>query len=127
MPVTAYPPNILNAACPSRQVIELLANKWTLLVLAAITRGTNRHNALRREVDGISQKMLAQTLRALERDGLLTRRVFPVVPPRVEYDLTPLGQSLTELIANLGAWAEQHYAEVEQARAYYESALPPAA
>jgi DNA-binding HxlR family transcriptional regulator len=115
-----YPPNILNQYCPSRQVVELLGDKWTLLVLNAIARGINRHNALLCEIDGISQKMLAQTLRALERNGILSRTVYPVVPPMVEYALTSLGESLSEPVTALGRWAELNYAEVEQARARYD-------
>lgn len=117
-------PNILNARCPSRKALELLADKWTLLVMAAITRGVNRHNALLREIGGISRKMLAQTLHELERNGLLVRKVYPVIPPMVEYTLTPLGESLIPVIGALGRWAEQHYGEVEGARARYNEELP---
>lgn len=116
-----YTPNILDAHCPARRVFELLADKWTLLVLAAITRGINRHNALLREVGGVSQKMLAQTLQKMEYNGLVTRTVYPVAPPKVEYTLTPLGQSLISIIETLGAWAETHYAAVEAAQAQSEA------
>lgn len=118
--MNAYPINILNQFCPSRRVLDLLGDKWTLLTLNAIARGINRHNALLREIGGISQKMLSQTLRELERNGIITRYVFPVVPPRVEYELTPLGMSLNEPVTALGKWAEENYAFVEKARQKYE-------
>lgn len=118
--MSAYPIDILNEYCPSRKVLEVLGDKWTLLTLNAIARGINRHNALLREIGGISQKMLAQTLRNLERNGIVTRHVFPVVPPRVEYELTPLGRSLNGPVTALGKWAEENYAQVEEARKKYD-------
>ena len=118
--MNAYPIDILNEYCPSRKVLELLGDKWTLLTLNAIARGINRHNALLREIGGISQKMLSQTLRDLERNGIVTRHVYPVVPPRVEYELTSLGKSLNEPVVALGKWAEQNYEYVEQAREKYD-------
>jgi DNA-binding HxlR family transcriptional regulator len=118
--MTAYPIDILNQYCPSRQVLDLLGDKWTLLTLNAIARGINRHNALLREIGGISQKMLSQTLRELERNGIVTRHVFPVIPPRVEYELTALGKSLNEPVVALGNWAEKNYALVEVARKKYD-------
>ena len=116
----AYPIDILNEYCPSRKVMELIGDKWTLLTLNAIARGINRHNALLREVGGISQKMLSQTLRGLERNGIVTRHVFPVVPPRVEYELTPLGESLNGPVVALGKWAQENYAQVEKASEKYD-------
>lgn len=116
-------PNMLNARCPSRKVLELLADKWTMLVMAAITRGVNRHNALLREIDDISQKMLTQTLRKMERNGLLDRMVYPVIPPKVEYTLTTLGESLIPVISSLGRWTETHFFEVEQAQTKYDATL----
>ena len=118
--MNAYPIDILNEYCPSRKVLELLGDKWTLLTLNAIARGINRHNALLREIGGISQKMLSQTLRGLERNGIVTRHVFPVVPPRVEYELTSLGESLNGPVVALGKWAQDHYALVEKAREKYD-------
>ena len=118
--MNAYPIDILNQYCPSRRVLDLLGDKWTLLTLNAIARGINRHNALQREIGGISQKMLSQTLRELERNGIVTRQVFPVVPPRVEYELTPLGKSLNEPVVALGKWAQENYAHVENAREKYD-------
>jgi DNA-binding HxlR family transcriptional regulator len=113
---SAYPISVLNAYCPSRKVLELLAEKWTILVFAAITRGHQRYNQLQREVGGISPKMLAQTLRGLERNGLISRTVYAVVPPMVEYVLTPLGETLLPVIHAMGEWAEGHYADVQLAR-----------
>ncbi len=118
--MNAYPIDILNQYCPSRRVLELLGDKWTLLTLNAIARGINRHNALQREIGGISQKMLSQTLRELERNGIVTRHVYPVVPPRVEYELTLLGKSLNEPVVALGKWAQDNYALVENAREKYD-------
>ncbi len=102
------PPCVLSAACPSRRVLDLIANKWTVLVIYALARGIRRPGRMLREIEGISQKMLTQTLRALERDGFVARSVFPEVPPRVEYDLTPLGRSLKEPLTAICRWAEAH-------------------
>jgi len=104
-----YPPDFLNPQCPSRQLFGLLASKWSLLVLAAISRGINRNGMLLRELGDISQKMLTQTLRTLEDHQLLSRQVHDVVPPHVEYHLTDLGQSLIPIIQQMGAWVEHHY------------------
>ena len=100
----------------SREVLTLLAEKWTAFVLYALAGGTKRHGQLRREIAGISQKMLTQTLRRLERDGLVARTMYPQVPPRVEYALTPLGQTLGALVCAICDWAAAHYAEIEAAR-----------
>lgn len=98
----------------SRVVLSLLADKWTIPVLHALGRGTKRTGELRRELHGVSQKMLTQTLRALESHAMIAREVFPVVPPRVEYRLTPLGKSLNEPLAELCAWVESHGADLER-------------
>jgi DNA-binding HxlR family transcriptional regulator len=104
----------------SRQVLDLLAEKWTALVLYALAFGVKRHRELKREIKGISQKMLTRTLRNLERDGLVKRTVYHVVPPRVEYALTPLGETLSELLKDICTWAEAHFAEIEAARVEYD-------
>jgi DNA-binding HxlR family transcriptional regulator len=96
----------------SRRALELIADKWTVLIVFALSRGTMRHNQLYREIEDISQKMLTKTLRRLERDGLVRHEVYPVVPPRVEYSLTPLGETLIRILAELCAWAEEHIEEV---------------
>ena len=113
--------DVLAAACPTRQVVNRIGDRWTLLVLSALDGGTLRYQELRRAVDGVSQKMLTQTLRALERDGLVCRRVYAEVPPRVEYSLTPLGATLREIVRELIAWSGAHLTEVDTARARYDA------
>ena len=102
-----------------RQVLALIADKWAVLVITTLADGPYRYNALRRELDGVSQKMLTQTLRDLECNGLVSRTVYPDTPPRVEYALTPLGQTLVEALTVLRDRAEVHYHEVEAARERY--------
>ncbi|MGY0234725.1 winged helix-turn-helix transcriptional regulator [Longispora urticae] len=108
-------------ACPSRQVLDMLADKWALLAICALTDGPMRFGELRRRLDGISQKVLTQTLRTLERDGLLHRRVYPTTPPKVEYSLADLGRSVLVLTAQLRTWAEENTDAVEAARAAYDT------
>ena len=119
------PINMYSGQCPTREALDRIADKWTTLIIGLLESGPHRFSELRRGVGGISQKVLTQTLRGLERDGLVSRTVYPQVPPRVEYALTPLGRTLTEPIAALRRWAEEHIAEVGAAqRAYEERALP---
>ncbi|MFI6432579.1 winged helix-turn-helix transcriptional regulator [Rhodococcus oryzae] len=106
--------------CEVRQILDRIADKWSLLVIALLDRRTLRFTELRREIDGISQRMLTVTLRQLERDGLVRRTVYPVVPPRVDYALTPLGETLHETIQALVSWTELHQDEVAKARAEYD-------
>jgi DNA-binding HxlR family transcriptional regulator len=113
--------DVLAAACPTRQVINSIGDRWSLLVLYALEGGTLRFQQLRRMVDGVSQKMLTQTLRGLERDGLVRREVFASVPPRVEYSLTPLGASLSDIIAAVRTWAYDNMDEIDQARASFDN------
>jgi DNA-binding HxlR family transcriptional regulator len=108
---------VLNPDCGSREVLDRIADKWTALIIRVLADGTKRHNELRRAIEGVSQKMLTQTLRSLENDGLVTRKVYPVVPPMVEYSLTPLGRSLTEPLGAICRWAEKHLPELQAARA----------
>jgi DNA-binding HxlR family transcriptional regulator len=112
----AFQPNILSSQCPTRKVLDLIADKWTTLVIHILAGGTYRYSELHRTIDGISQKMLTQTLRDLESNGLVLRKVYPEVPPRTEYSLTPLGLTLTEPLGALCAWAERHLPELEKAR-----------
>lgn len=105
-PVTEVPPNILSARCPSRATLELIANRWTVLVIAAITRGHTRNGALLREIGGISQKVLTDVLRRLEARGIVAREVVSHRPLHVEYRLTDVGASLVPLISAMGRWAE---------------------
>ena len=108
--------DVLSPQCPTRMVLDLIADKWTTLVIYLLSRGTHRYGELQREIGGISQKMLTQTLRQLEEDGLVLRVVYPEVPPRTEYSLTPLGQTLREPLGALCQWAMVHLPEVEKAR-----------
>jgi len=110
-------PDVFNPNCDSRQVLALLADRWSMLILYALAGGVLRHGELKSKVGGISQKMLTQTLRALERDGLVRREVFAVVPPHVEYSLTPLGRSLLRPLRAICLWAQDHLPDVRAARA----------
>ncbi|MYT30151.1 MULTISPECIES: helix-turn-helix domain-containing protein [unclassified Streptomyces] len=109
--------------CEVRQILDRVADKWSLLVIALLDRRVLRFTELRREVDGISQRMLTVTLRQLERDGLVRRTVHPVVPPRVDYELTPLGATLHDTIQSLVTWTEEHQDEIATARAAYDACV----
>ena len=113
-------PNVYLEACPSRAILELVADKWTLLILPALKRGPKRNGDLMRLIGGVSQKMLTQTLRQLERNGLVRRIDHGEVPPRVDYELTELGASLAGAVRKLGGWAEQHFSQVRAARRAFE-------
>jgi DNA-binding HxlR family transcriptional regulator len=102
------PGDVFLADCPARLAVEIIADKWAVVVVYALSRGPRRHSDLVALVGGISKKMLTQTLRRLQRYGLVGRRAYPEVPPRVEYHLTPLGTSLVEPIAVLTRWAEEN-------------------
>ncbi|MFC5823353.1 winged helix-turn-helix transcriptional regulator [Nonomuraea insulae] len=107
--------------CEVRQILDRIADKWSLLVIALLDCQSLRFTQLRREIDGVSQRMLSVTLRQLERDGLVSRTVYPVVPPRVDYALTPLGRTLHQTIKSLVTWTEQHQGEIAAARATYDA------
>jgi len=110
-----------------RQVSGILArvgDKWTVLVVMLLGAGPRRFNDIKRQVDGISQRMLTLTLRGLERDGMVRRTVTPTIPPRVDYELTPLGGSLLEPVRGLGAWAQANIETIEAARAAFDARLP---
>jgi DNA-binding HxlR family transcriptional regulator len=107
--------------CEVRQILDRIADKWSLLVIALLDRRRLRFTELRREIDGVSQRMLTVTLRQLERDGLVRRTVHPVVPPRVDYELTPLGVSLHETVQALVTWTDAHQREIAAARSAYDS------
>jgi DNA-binding HxlR family transcriptional regulator len=109
--------DVLSGTCPSRLLLDRVADKWTALVIHVLSDGRRRFSQLEREIEGISQKMLTQTLRELEWDGLVERTVYPVVPPHVDYRLTPLGRSLREPLEALCAWAERHMPEIQASRA----------
>lgn len=106
--------------CEVRQILDRVADKWSLLVIALLERRTLRFTELRQKIDGISQRMLTVTLRQLERDGLVARTVYPVVPPKVEYALTDLGCTLHDTIKTLVTWTEEHQEEIAAARAAYD-------
>ncbi|MCS6797462.1 MAG: helix-turn-helix transcriptional regulator [Myxococcota bacterium] len=103
-----------------RDVLERIGDKWSVLVVALLRDGPLRFSALRRSIEGISQRMLAATLRGLERDGIVKRTVLPTAPPRVQYALTPLGRTLLEPIMGLAAWAERYRPAIQRARACYD-------
>ncbi|MDX8498882.1 helix-turn-helix domain-containing protein [Mesorhizobium sp. VK4C] len=109
--------DVFRRTCPSHTVLETLASKWVYLTVCALRRGRMRNGALARKLEGITPKMLTQTLRVLERDGLVRREVFPVIPPRVEYELTELGQNLAGLLSQIRSWAEEHAPDIKDARA----------
>mgnify|MGYP001810159995 CR=1 FL=1 len=109
-------PDVLALGCPTRKTLALLSSIWTVLVLHVLADGTHRYSEIKSRVEGVTHKMLAQTLRALERDGLLVRKAYPVVPPRVEYTLSDLGHSLVPLLDSLCRWSEDHYREIESHR-----------
>ncbi|WP_327088814.1 helix-turn-helix transcriptional regulator [Nonomuraea sp. NBC_01738] len=109
------------AECPSRKLLDTLSDKWVTLVLSALSAGPRRYSDLSRVIAGVSQKMLTQTLRALERDGMLTRTLTPSVPVRTDYELTDLGRSLLPVVAAIKGWAETHIEDVERARSRYDS------
>jgi DNA-binding HxlR family transcriptional regulator len=107
--------------CPSRQILDRIGDTWSVLVVVILADGPLRYTELARRIDGVSPKMLTQTLRGLERDGLLERTVHPVVPPRVDYALTELGRSLYSLVEGLEKWAEAHIDDVQTARETYDA------
>ena len=110
------------AACPSRKLLDRISDKWVTLVICALADGPMRFSALSRHLAGVSQKMLTQTLRTLERDGLVTRHVTPTVPVRVDYELSALGRSLLEPIQHMKDWAEAHMDDVSAAQLTYDAA-----
>jgi DNA-binding HxlR family transcriptional regulator len=104
------------------EVLDRVGDKWTVLVVGELGQGAMRFNELRRSLGSISQRMLTLTLRALERDGLVSRQVFPTIPPRVEYELTKLGRSLLEPVNGLGLWARQNRPAIQDARRRFDAA-----
>lgn len=117
------PKSALARECPIRDVLAGIGNRWSLLVLLNLSRGTKRFSELKREIGDVSQRMLAETLRGLEQDGLVKRRVHATVPPKVEYSLTPLGESLFEQVQSLINWTNQNHSQIRRARKRY---APPA-
>ena len=115
MDASAYAKN-----CPSRQILDRIGDTWSVLVVMMLADGPQRYTALSRRIEGVSPKMLTQTLRGLERDGMVSRTVFATVPVRVDYELTELGRTLTAPIAALEAWARDHISDVVAAREEYD-------
>ncbi len=115
------PWDVYAQACPTRMVLDRLADKWSVLILDRLKPGPVRFNALRRDIEGISQKVLSATLKKLERDGLVSRRAFATVPVTVEYSLTPLGRTLTETMEALAHWAERNMEAVLEAQKAYDA------
>jgi DNA-binding HxlR family transcriptional regulator len=113
--------NLLTATCPSRTSLARIANKWTAMVMIVLSDGRMRFGDLRTAVEGISGKVLTETLRDLERDGHVERHVYAEMPPRVEYELTALGRTLHVPLQALGRWAEEHIEEVLAARETYDA------
>jgi DNA-binding HxlR family transcriptional regulator len=113
-------------SCPTNQLLDRISDKWVSLVVSALAPGPLRYSDLGRKIAGVSPKMLTQTLRSLERDGLLTRTVTPSVPVRVDYELTPLGHNLARLLTAVKDWAENHFDEVKVARERYDAENPGA-
>ncbi|MEV6860428.1 helix-turn-helix domain-containing protein [Streptosporangium subroseum] len=116
------PPDVNRAGCPSRLVLEHVTSRWGVLVLAALLERSYRFSELRRQVGGVSEKMLAQTLQALERDGFVHRDAKPVIPPRVDYSLTPMGHEVAEQVWTLSRWVESRLDNVFEAREAYDGA-----
>jgi|SRR5437868_4616930 len=109
------------ANCRAREILDLIGDKWSLQVIALLGERTKRFTELKREIAGISQRMLTVTLRGLERDGIVTRTVYPIMPPRVEYSLTPMGATLMDAASSLVQWAEGHLEEIDTARTEYDA------
>ena len=113
--------SILNSQPHLRQTLDLIADKWVVATMYVLSDGTKRYGELQREIGDISQRMLTKTLRDLERNGLVERKVYPVVPPKVEYSITPLGETLNQILSNLCDWSREHYGQVKTAREIYDS------
>jgi DNA-binding HxlR family transcriptional regulator len=125
---TAVTPQVVNAhACPVREVLDRVSGKWSVQILVAAAHGPIRFTELERGIEGISRRMLTLTLRNLERDGLVTRTVHPTVPPRVEYELTPVARELHETLQRLTDWAERNRVYIAESRAAYDDDHEPTA
>jgi DNA-binding HxlR family transcriptional regulator len=123
-PRVATPPtNPYDSKCPTRIVLDRIADKWTVLVLGLLAEQPLRFNQLRREIEGLTQKMASQTLKGLERDGLVLRKVTPTVPITVEYSITPLGRTLAATVDGLRLWAQDHIGDVIKAQKRYDGTI----
>lgn len=117
---TPIEPDISVKGCSYRRVLEIISSKWTVLVIVALANGTKHYGELRRRIEGISQKMLTQTVRQLERDGLVSRQVHQSVPPSVAYELTPVGEAVIPHLIQMKQWVNEYYPLIEQARQEYD-------
>ena len=113
------------SACRAREVLQRVGDKWSMYVIDLLGQGTMRFSELHRSIDGVTARMLTVTLRGLERDGIVTRTIHPVIPPRVDYALTPMGQTLLDSIGQLVTWADSHLPEIDAARAAYDAKDAP--
>ena len=120
--MTAQKLNLIDSHPFLRQTLDLVSDKWVVAVLYILSLGTKRYGEIKKEIGNISQRMLTRTLRDLERDGLVNRQVYPVVPPMVEYSLTPLGETLTDVLKVLCDWSVDNFQQVEIARENYDNA-----
>jgi DNA-binding HxlR family transcriptional regulator len=109
------------SACRAREVLQRVGDKWSVYVIDLLGPGTKRFSELHRAIDGITSRMLTVTLRGLERDGIITRTIHPVIPPRVDYELTPMGRTLLDTIGQLVSWTDSHLPEIDAARAAYDA------
>lgn len=117
--------HVPNDSCPAvREVLNRVGDKWSVLIVGLLADGAKRFSELRRTIEGISQRMLTLTLRGLERDGLVTRTVYPTIPPRVEYQLTELGRTLQKPIQSLAKWAQENRERIQQSRNRYDARSP---
>lgn len=112
--------NILEEDCFNRHILDIVVNKWTSLIFYALSQGPQRYNQLKKLIEGISQTMLTGTLRKLERNGLVHREIYPVIPPKVEYSLTPLGETLIPIFEQIYQWTGQYMTEIELAQRQYD-------
>ena len=115
--------NTYDKNCPIRLVLDRIADKWTVLIVGALMEDTKRFGELRKDIEGISQKMLTQTLRGMERDGLVNRKAYAVIPPKVEYSLTELGKSLIKILLDIRDWSEANIDNILKAQHKYDVAL----
>lgn len=120
-----HPPFHTEGCLGVSRVLARIGDKWSVLIVMLLAGGPRRFNEMKRMVDGISQRMLTLTLRGLERDGLVARTVFPTIPPRVDYELTPLGHSLREPVMALGQWAQANLADIAKAQAAFDRRSGP--
>lgn len=119
------PRHTQESCTPVREILSRVGDKWSILIIMLLSEGPCRFNALKRSIEGLSQRMLTLTLRNLERDGLVTRTVYPTVPPSVEYALTSLGQSLCAPVIALGRWAQDNNAQIDDARRRFDAMVRP--